>query len=596
MNELNFCKFTMKPNIKKVIWEITNECNYSCSYCIFSSTGKKPRGELSLNQIHDTLIQLKSQGFNYIKFTGGEPFLRDDFLNILQMASSLNFSIDVSTNASLITEEISYQLSLIHLNFIHVSLDGYDIHSHESVRGKNTFNKTIIGLHNLLKFNKNIRVGTVIHKNNENHLQKIVDLVDIIQVKTIIFSLMKPIGRMHNDTSFIAQQSTENIITNIKNLTSNFCNIEHNINSDIAIVSFQNKSSKVCPGGQDFLFIDSIGIVSPCTWISEEKPKFHYLSLHHYSLTVILNSHLFQEFNLMKNNARGSCPTSYHNQSLFQNIYSFSTENLSFLSLINHSNKKSALTITGSGDQALMLIKNGYSKITCIDSNYLSHYFSELKIKCFTYLDYDEFILFFKNNPNSFNYHVFKKIKSHLSPACEKFWNQIYIKHNYNGHEIRNSNLFNLKYDDWNIKFNNVPYLSNIDIYNHIQSILKSNIIEFNFITESFEKFVTNEKFDLILLSNIADYTHKFYKEDYILQFKNNFVLSAYNLLNKNGMLMFAYIYDFENQSKSFIRNKINLPSIRSMYFKDLNYKEIIFKSAIQNLNNDVLCYIIKDN
>ena len=159
--------------------------------------------------------QLKDSGFNYIKFTGGEPFLRDDFLKILQMASSLNFSMDVSTNASLITEDLSYQLSLLHLNFIHVSLDGYDIHSHESVRGKNTFNKTIIGLHNLLKFNKNIRVGTVIHKNNENYLQKIVDFVDIIQVKTIIFSLMKPIGRMHNDTSFIAQQSTENIISNI---------------------------------------------------------------------------------------------------------------------------------------------------------------------------------------------------------------------------------------------------------------------------------------------------------------------------------------------------------------------------------------------
>ena len=216
MNELNFCKFTMKPHIKKVIWEITNECNYSCSYCIFSSTGKKPRGELSFTQINDTLTQLKYQGFNYIKFTGGEPFLRSDFLNILQLAYSLNFEMDVSTNAFLITEEMLYQLSLINLNFIHVSLDGYDIDSHEYVRGKNTFNKTIIGLKNLLKFNKNIRIGTVIHKYNQDYLQKIINLVDSMNVKSIIFSLMKPIGRMSNDVSSITTRTSEELIDNIQ--------------------------------------------------------------------------------------------------------------------------------------------------------------------------------------------------------------------------------------------------------------------------------------------------------------------------------------------------------------------------------------------
>lgn len=596
MSELNFCKFTIHKNIKKVIWEITNECNYSCSYCIFSSTGKKPNGELSLTQICETLNQLKLLGFNYIKFTGGEPFLRNDFLNILQYASNLNFGIDISTNASLITEDLSYQLSLLNLNFIHVSLDGYDITSHESVRGKNTFEKTIVGLKNLLKFNKNIRIGTVIHKENEEHLQKIVNFVDSMNVKTIIFSLMKPIGRMHNDNSLLAQKTTQELIQIIKNLKSLSCTVEHNLSSDLSVISFNHTTSKICPGGTDFLFIDSIGIVSPCTWISEEKPKFHYLSLHHHSLLDIINSNLFKDFNVIKVNNAGTCPVSSYDDTLFDKIYSFSTENLSFLSLIPQKNKNSALTITGSGDQVLMLINEGYHKITCIDSNYLSHYFSELKFQCLTHLVYDDFILFFKNNTSSFNYHIFKKIKNYLSPECEKFWNQIYLKNDYNGYKIRNSDLFNLKYDEWYIKINNVPYLSDINLYNKIQKSLQSKSIKINFITESFEKFTTNENFDLILLSNISDYSHKFYKDDYLLKFKLNFVLPAYHLLNNNGTLMFAYVYDFENNTNSFIRNKINLPSIRKMYFNNLNFKEATFKSAIQNLNNDVVCYIIKEH
>ena len=133
MNNFSFCKFHFPNNIRKIIWEITNQCNYSCEYCIFSSTGKKPRGELSFEQCIQTIEQLKQEGFNYIKFTGGEPFMRDDFLDILSYAQSQGFSFDISSNASFINDEISQKLSFLNINFIHISLDGYDSFSQEIV-------------------------------------------------------------------------------------------------------------------------------------------------------------------------------------------------------------------------------------------------------------------------------------------------------------------------------------------------------------------------------------------------------------------------------------------------------------------------------
>ena len=68
------------------------------------------------------------------------------------------------------------------------------------------------------------------------------------------------------------------------------------------------------------------------------------------------------------------------------------------------------------------------------------------------------------------------------------------------------------------------------------------------------------------------------------------------NQLNSEGLLMFAYIYDYENLNNSENRNKINSIKIRKEYFSDLHYNEFLVKSAILNLNHDVICYLKKDN
>lgn len=593
MNDLSFCKFHFPQDIRKVIWKITNQCNYSCEYCIFSSTGKKPRGELSFDSIVSTLKELKNNGFNYIKFTGGEPFIREDMLDILKEAKCLNFNLDISTNASFIDDKISKEISKLGLNFIHVSLDGHDIISHEAVRGKHSYNKTLNGLNSLIKYNNNIRLGCVIHAKNEYHLPEIVRLANEFKVKEIIFSMMIPIGRMDKNSGSIANQCPEKLISIIESIPSEYTKVNHNLHSDVQPIIFQ-KSNKICPGGRDFLFIDSIGTVSPCTWVSENNPEFHILSLHNHSLTQILNSHLFLDFKDKAANLSGQCfATSYQSQEYFKKIYSFATENISFIQKLPLQRNNTALTITGSGDQAILLVLQDFKEITCIDSNYLAKFFAELKIVAMKHFSFVEFISFFKNNLETFNYKQFKKISYFLSPETEKFWSQQYINYRYNGLNIRKSDLFNLEYDLWDNKIHNVPYLQSEDVYLEIQS--KLQFVHFSFIVENFLTYSTDKKFDLILLSNIADYSHKIFQGDYIKSFKTYFLEKSISLLNDYGLVMFAYIYDFENQGHSYLRNKINLPVIRKMYFSEFSYQELLISSAIQNFQNDVICFIQKE-
>ena len=103
--EYDFCKFRIPKDGGRVIWEITNACNYTCSYCIFASTGKIPEGELNTQDIFNTIDELKNNNFKYLKFTGGEPFIRKDMVDILKYSFKNDMICDISTNASFIMKK-----------------------------------------------------------------------------------------------------------------------------------------------------------------------------------------------------------------------------------------------------------------------------------------------------------------------------------------------------------------------------------------------------------------------------------------------------------------------------------------------------------
>ncbi len=68
---------------------LTNRCNLSCWYCFFYAKEGQPIYEPTLEQIRMMLRNAKSEqpiGANAVQFTGGEPSLRDDIVEIIKIA------------------------------------------------------------------------------------------------------------------------------------------------------------------------------------------------------------------------------------------------------------------------------------------------------------------------------------------------------------------------------------------------------------------------------------------------------------------------------------------------------------------------------
>ena len=63
-----------------VTWEITEACNLSCSHCLSADLRAPGRGELDPAQCRAVLDELARMQVFQVNFGGGEPFLRDDFL------------------------------------------------------------------------------------------------------------------------------------------------------------------------------------------------------------------------------------------------------------------------------------------------------------------------------------------------------------------------------------------------------------------------------------------------------------------------------------------------------------------------------------
>ncbi|EKE30295.1 MAG: Heme d1 biosynthesis protein [uncultured bacterium (gcode 4)] len=619
----NFCLFKIPAEGGRLIWEITNACNYSCKYCIFSSGKTDTSKELTTWEIIKALDEIWEFGIRELKITGWEPFMRKDMCEILECAAKLGFRIDISTNASFLTAKHCETLKNPAIKYVHVSLDWSDRMMQELVRWKYSYDLTLRWISKLVDAGVYTRIWTVIHKWNQNHLKDMIEHVIGLWVQEIIFSIMESVGRMRWDDSSVTTRDAASLERELTLL-------KHKYRDSIKVnFAFTRKKEdkcggETCPGGKKFLFLNHIWQLSPCTWISEyfseyvSKDTLKTKSFMELSRSTEMMEYFALQEKLISKWMAG-CPKSYLKEisaqkefkklfewdfdanirggkrfSSYSQIYSFATENLSgYFSKFDFTKAK-VLTITASWDHAINAIYLWASQVTCFDSNNLARLWSELKITAMKHLDYHGFLKFFMRegkNPLSFN--IYCLFRSNLKNDTRNFFDRAYEYFNFEGRNMRESSLFNIRYDTIENKISYNPYLQNEEDYNLAKGRLQW--AEIDYLDISIEKLCGSEgtlwdkKFDLIMLSNIADYSHKMYAStSYLKEFKDNLTDKLQDHLSPRGKLLIAYVYDSE---KSEIRNLIDSEESRSLTFGGAWYSEIKFASAMWKDKLDLVAF-----
>ena len=175
-----------------VTWEVTYACNLTCIHCL-SDSGTKKNSELTTaasQRVIDTLAEQKVFQFN---IGGGEPFMRPDFPDLMDYAHTKGMVTCISTNGTLIDEEIARRLDHKQV-YIQVSLDGATPESNDAIRGKGSYKKVIKALECMKKRDVEVSINTVLTRLSYPELDDLVKLAGDFGTKLRV-SRFRPSGR-----------------------------------------------------------------------------------------------------------------------------------------------------------------------------------------------------------------------------------------------------------------------------------------------------------------------------------------------------------------------------------------------------------------
>lgn len=124
--------------LRELWFHITDNCNMSCTHCLFSSSPQAKR-ELATERVLDLAAQAEKLGCKMFAVTGGEPLVHKGLDQILTRMLAIEAShVAVLTNGLAVEKYFSkhkYDFNRLHLQ---ISVDGIG-ETHDKLRGKGMF-------------------------------------------------------------------------------------------------------------------------------------------------------------------------------------------------------------------------------------------------------------------------------------------------------------------------------------------------------------------------------------------------------------------------------------------------------------------------
>lgn len=187
----------------KIYMDFTSRCNLTCRHCVSSST-LKGNTELSTDKMKQLIKQLNEAGVFEINVGGGEPLIRDDAIELLDFAANAGMAVSLTTNTTLIDENMAKKLASIKLKYIAISLDGASSKTHDYIRGKGQFENILKTIAILSKYKSNhLNLHFTLMKHNLHELKTFFELTENQPVQSMGIVIIRPKGRARNNPELL---------------------------------------------------------------------------------------------------------------------------------------------------------------------------------------------------------------------------------------------------------------------------------------------------------------------------------------------------------------------------------------------------------
>ena len=186
-------------------------CNQKCLHCYAAGQPLSDTPELTTAQWKEILAKLRAANVPQVTFTGGEPTLRADLVELVDAAQW--FVTRLNTNGRLLTPELCRRLYEASLDSVQVTLYSHDPAIHNALVGAEGFDDTVTGIRNAVAAGLSVSVNTPLCSLNEDYAAT-VRFVHELGVRYVTCSGLIPSGSAEGAESR-ATRLTEEQLTDV---------------------------------------------------------------------------------------------------------------------------------------------------------------------------------------------------------------------------------------------------------------------------------------------------------------------------------------------------------------------------------------------
>ena len=186
-------------------------CNQKCLHCYAAGQPLSDTPELTTAQWKEILAKLRAANVPQVTFTGGEPTLRADLVELVDAAQW--FVTRLNTNGRLLTPELCRRLYDASLDSVQVTLYSHDPAIHNALVGAEGFDDTVAGIKNAVAAGLSVSVNTPLCSLNTDYAAA-VRFVHELGVRYVTCSGLIPSGSAEGAESR-ATRLTEEQLTDV---------------------------------------------------------------------------------------------------------------------------------------------------------------------------------------------------------------------------------------------------------------------------------------------------------------------------------------------------------------------------------------------
>ncbi len=184
-----------------VVLLVNYACNLICDHCVTTSHPQAEWG-LPFETIARLIREIREMGVKHLSITGGEPLVRKDLFDIINLANDQGLKVQLSTNGSLV-ERNRERLAHAKLASVFTSVDGLEETNDRFRRHEGAFKKTFRALELFQEMGICSRmVNTMVHPGNLHEMEELGDWIMASAATDWRIALALPSGRAKGQERF----------------------------------------------------------------------------------------------------------------------------------------------------------------------------------------------------------------------------------------------------------------------------------------------------------------------------------------------------------------------------------------------------------